>query len=142
MAYFCIFSSSKYSWQYIGNIRMCQWLDSNRGPLVAEASALPTEPQTTDHNLLHVNKCIFSVLSETIFCQPNEGIIFVTYRLYWVSGTSLDKNGIKTLVLWLGSDVINKSLFSITMLRWNKALWLVKWSQSDFKQPIREVYSE
>ena len=27
------------------NIIFCQWLDSNRGPLELEATALPTEPQ-------------------------------------------------------------------------------------------------
>ena len=27
------------------HIKVCRWLDSNRGPLVSEATALPTEPQ-------------------------------------------------------------------------------------------------
>ena len=27
------------------NINVCQWLDSDRGPLELEATALPTEPQ-------------------------------------------------------------------------------------------------
>ena len=29
----------------MSDIKVCQWLDSNRGPLVSEATALPTEPQ-------------------------------------------------------------------------------------------------
>ena len=30
----------------IVQLKLCQWLDSNRGPLVLEATALPTEPQS------------------------------------------------------------------------------------------------
>ena len=29
----------------VSKYKICQWLDSNRGPLVLEATALPTEPQ-------------------------------------------------------------------------------------------------
>ena len=32
-------------------IYFCQWLDSNRGPLVLEATALPTEPQPLPNTL-------------------------------------------------------------------------------------------
>ena len=46
--FFFIFVFSTHSWQktnvhYIN--KFCRWLDSNRGPLVLEATALPTEPQ-------------------------------------------------------------------------------------------------
>ena len=44
-ASFSLFSSFQYSWQWIFNIKFCWWLDSNRGPLESEATALPTEPQ-------------------------------------------------------------------------------------------------
>ena len=45
--FFFIFVFSIHSWQYIKkcSINFCWWLDSNRGPLVSEASVLPTEPQ-------------------------------------------------------------------------------------------------
>ena len=35
-------SFMNYNWQYIGH--WCRWWDSNCGPLVQEAAALPTEP--------------------------------------------------------------------------------------------------
>ena len=35
------------------NIIFCQWLDSNRGPLISEATTLPTEPQP-----LHTNRLV------------------------------------------------------------------------------------
>ena len=38
-----VFSTNSYR-KYWYN-RSCQWLDSNQGPLVSEATALPTEPQ-------------------------------------------------------------------------------------------------
>ena len=44
-ASFSLFSSFQYSWQWIFNLKFCWWLDSNRGPLESEATALPTEPQ-------------------------------------------------------------------------------------------------
>ena len=46
--FFFIFVFSIHSWQFT-NVQyvnfFCQWLDSNQGPLVSEATALPTEPQ-------------------------------------------------------------------------------------------------
>ena len=30
--------------------KFCQWLESNRGPLVSKATALPTEPQPLPYN--------------------------------------------------------------------------------------------
>ena len=45
-ASFALFSSFHYSWQYTNVLyKLCQWLDSNHGPLVLEATDLPTEPQ-------------------------------------------------------------------------------------------------
>ena len=32
------------------NINFCRWLDSNRRPLVSDATALPTEPQPQPHS--------------------------------------------------------------------------------------------
>ena len=29
-------------------VKFCSWLDSNRGPLVLEATTLPTKPQSSD----------------------------------------------------------------------------------------------
>ena len=47
------------------NVNFCQWLDSNRGPLEKEATALPTEPQPTislsDINLFQVPTLYFSL---------------------------------------------------------------------------------
>ena len=42
-SYFCFFSVqlTVHNVQY----KFCRWLDSNLGPLVSEATALPTEPQ-------------------------------------------------------------------------------------------------
>ena len=44
---FSLFSSFQYTVdrKQMFNINFCRWLDSNRGPLVSEATALPTEPQ-------------------------------------------------------------------------------------------------
>ena len=44
------FSSFQYNWYLTSKQRnvqykFCRWLDSNRGPLVSEPTALPTEPQ-------------------------------------------------------------------------------------------------
>ena len=44
-ASFSLFLSFQYSWQYIGNIKFCRWLDLNHGPLVPEHTALSTDPQ-------------------------------------------------------------------------------------------------
>ena len=43
---FSLFLSFQYSCQYTNvQYKFCQWLDSNLGPLVLRATALPTEPQ-------------------------------------------------------------------------------------------------
>ena len=47
--FFSLFSSFQYSWQ--SDIKVCLWLDSNRGPLASEATALPTEPQPLPLNI-------------------------------------------------------------------------------------------
>ena len=39
-----VFSSFQYTWQR-ADVNICQWLDSNRRPLVLEETALPTESQ-------------------------------------------------------------------------------------------------
>ena len=44
-ATFSLFSSFQQLTVNMFIIKSCQWLDSNRGPLVSEATALPTEPQ-------------------------------------------------------------------------------------------------
>ena len=45
-------------------INFCRWLDSNRGPLVSEATALPTEPQPLPKSInvtfwLKMHYCLF-----------------------------------------------------------------------------------
>ena len=40
-ASFSLISCFRYSWQY----KVWRWLDSNRGPQLLEATALPTDPQ-------------------------------------------------------------------------------------------------
>ena len=42
------------------SIKFCQWLESNRGPLVSKASALPTEPQPLPSTLQFKTKYVFS----------------------------------------------------------------------------------
>ena len=37
-----------------GTYKFCRWLDSNRGPLVSEATALPTVPQPLSHLIEYV----------------------------------------------------------------------------------------
>ena len=45
-ASFSLFSSFQCSWKSTNvQFKFCQWLDSNRGPLVLEVTTLPTEPQ-------------------------------------------------------------------------------------------------
>ena len=44
-----LFLSFQFSWQWTFNLNVCQWLDSNCGPLVSEAIAPPTEPQPLSH---------------------------------------------------------------------------------------------
>ena len=41
---FSLFLSFLYSWQFTGHIKVWRWLDSNRRPLLLEATALPTFP--------------------------------------------------------------------------------------------------
>ena len=43
--YFRLFNTQLTVYKCSILINFCQWLDSNRGPLVSEATALPTEPQ-------------------------------------------------------------------------------------------------
>ena len=43
---FLLFSSFQHLTVNIINVKSCQWLDSNLGSLVSEATALPTEPQS------------------------------------------------------------------------------------------------
>ena len=43
--------------------KICRWLDSNHGPLVSEATALPTEPQPLPTNSkLRVDIIAFCIL--------------------------------------------------------------------------------
>ena len=51
--------------------KFCQWLDSNRGPLVSEATALPTEPQPLP---------IFRTLYRVTFLQRHRMHIKVLYN--------------------------------------------------------------
>ena len=41
--YFCLFNTADNKQMF--SLKVCQWLDSNCGPLVSEVTALPTEPQ-------------------------------------------------------------------------------------------------
>ena len=50
--------------------KFCQWLDSNRGPLVLEATALPTEPQPLPDVTYLPNKT-FCRISQRIFHCPD-----------------------------------------------------------------------
>ena len=43
--YFRLFNTQLRVYKCSILINFCRWLDSNRGPLVSEATALPTEPQ-------------------------------------------------------------------------------------------------
>ena len=42
-SYYCLFNTVDIILMF--NIKVCMWLDSNCGPLLLEATALPTEPQ-------------------------------------------------------------------------------------------------
>ena len=66
---FCI------NWLNVGNvpttnlINFCRWLDSNRGPLVSEAAALPTEPQPLPlKNLLCLVSAFYVKLQRSVYC--------------------------------------------------------------------------
>ena len=61
LASFSLFSSFHYSWQLTMNIIFCWWVDSNRGPLESEATALPTDPQPLPPVYLFVFKFLFDV---------------------------------------------------------------------------------
>ena len=53
-ASFSLFSTFQYSWQ---KHKVCRRLDSNGGPLVSEATALPTEPQPLPYFAFFLKLC-------------------------------------------------------------------------------------
>ena len=111
--FFYIFVFSIHSWQktnvqYIN--KFCQWLDSNRGPLVSEATALPTEPQTLPCVLIffftylllqEMNKQVVQSFLNP-HCRPN--------GFYWVSnahGTSTEPTSCRSPT---GSNQVRQGL--------------------------------
>ena len=67
------------------HIKVCQWINSNRGPLVSEASVLPTEPQPLPNlNIFNPQNyaCVLSdeVDENLLFHFP----IFYSKLLAWV----------------------------------------------------------
>ena len=62
------------------NINFCQWLDSNHGPLVLEATALPTEPQPLP-NLIENGFCSLRHRKTTLSPWIEQGGSMLLFRL-------------------------------------------------------------
>ena len=68
-ASFSLFLSFQYSWQETNiQYKFCRWLDLTRGPLVSEATAVPTEPQPLPKKVF-VTKQIILLLFEIMCCE-------------------------------------------------------------------------
>ena len=77
-ASFFFISSFQYtvdSKQMFNINKFCQWLDSNRGPLVSEATALPTEPQPLP-NLYELCLLLYLYTSEQALIV-SKGVVYI-----------------------------------------------------------------
>ena len=63
--------------------KFCWWLDSNRGPLVSEATALPTEPQPLLITLKSLEGVLLHIVFLKIWAKPGSFLfIFVLFVHY------------------------------------------------------------
>ena len=110
------------------HIKVCRWLDSNRGPLVSEATALPTEPQPLSLSSYTAN--FFRIVclkadTTTTSCQRRMATHPASYTLLiWTSNQGPPP------ILKFKSEFLCYANFS--------AFWLVE----KFEQPIRVLKND
>ena len=91
---FSLLSSFQYSWLWMFNNFFCQWLDSNRGPLALEATALPTEPQQLPKIYIFLTTVnIKSSIPEYNTCESWEGeFLLDMYRFNYLFILTMSDN--------------------------------------------------
>ena len=98
---FSLFSSFPQSTENRFIIKLCWWPDSNRGPLVMEASALPTLPQSLPHFMVlqHWSLMCFCLIdfSRRLHLAPKRHSVYLSKRANLSSrleaGRAISQNG-------------------------------------------------
>ena len=106
-------------------IKFSQWLNSNRGPLAHNSTALPTEPQPKPncHCSCFPSKCLINPTFRSLYCQrddmKNECLRKLNQiELDWIDFRRNDAADVEWSIFWKTKIIKNSQVFFKKKHRW------------------------